>query len=372
MTWLDEARWNSMEVMNNPIFNSLQNEEKILVHWLCYITDRQRPFRQVWGKGGVIFSQIVKDYSSHSFKLFSKNSVNNFLDQYRKMNSKKTIKPYIYEDIEYASRYGADDKSINRTLTLLFHYEKNIVNFIEDQINIWLNEKEPLVNVAYSLDLLTYRNNISIDKANNILHSEELFKKGLSYWKKTRTSGHKRLWAALRDYRKPKSPFFKKLMDSLSPNIAKIWYSKIFDIDQIELPGDVWNERLNDNLLIHIAKNAGIAVKRRTNYKESPLIARLMYEKIKGVNPDYYPERLDVSFDFAPRMCNQCDEGRYKICPFGMGSLDLCYEDEGYSSGKYCPVQFSTCGYLNECDPTNCPIKKGIGKGLCNNMSRIR
>ena len=367
MTWLDEARWDNLPVIKNPSYEALPPEQRLLVHWLCYITDRQRPYRQVWDKGGQIFSTIVNDYTSKRFPILPEGTIKSFLNNYRDMKSDKKVKPFVSVDegksITYTPRYGSDLKSIIRTLTILLKYDKNFAQFIDKQIRLWKEEDEPLVHVAYALDLLTYRNKISIQKANELLTSKEKFQRNLKKW--NRTKGHKRLWAALRDYRKPGGLFFKDLKEALDPELASVWASDRFPLNQLELPGDIWNERMNKNLVINLAEKAGIEVKRRKNYKESPLIARLIYEKIKTKNSKYYPERLDVSFDFAPRMCDRCNEGMYKVCPFGEGSSKICYKEKENGEEKYCPVTLITCGYLKNCDPEGCPILEHIGKGLC-------
>ena len=79
-----------------------------------------------------------------------------------------------------------------------------------------------------------------------------------------------------------------------------------------------------------------------------------------GVNSKFYPEQLDISFDFTSRMCNNqfCD-----LCPFGKGSFKLCFE--GDNQEKSCPVSLFTCGYRSPCNSTDCPIVKGIGIETC-------
>ena len=59
--FLDNARWLSKENYNliNFFTTGLSDDEKLLTHWLCYITDRQMPFRRIWDIGGFIFSELV-------------------------------------------------------------------------------------------------------------------------------------------------------------------------------------------------------------------------------------------------------------------------------------------------------------------------
>ena len=61
ISWLDDARWKSPANYNflNFFKKDLKASEKILTHWLCYITDRQMPFALIWDKGGFVFSELV-------------------------------------------------------------------------------------------------------------------------------------------------------------------------------------------------------------------------------------------------------------------------------------------------------------------------
>lgn len=57
VAWLDEKRWNPSNIpfmmgdLDNDVFKTLSWQQQILVHWLCYITDRMRPFEEVWRDG---------------------------------------------------------------------------------------------------------------------------------------------------------------------------------------------------------------------------------------------------------------------------------------------------------------------------------
>ena len=64
VSWLDDMRWNTPENYNLINFSKdLTNCEKILTHWICYITDRQMPYAKVWDNGGYVFSELVYGYS---------------------------------------------------------------------------------------------------------------------------------------------------------------------------------------------------------------------------------------------------------------------------------------------------------------------
>lgn len=187
------------------------------------------------------------------------------------MNSTKKVKPFTMSikgrSITYAPRYGVDVKSINRTLTILLAYNKNFADLIGEQILLWKDDGESLVHVVCALDLPTYRHEISISEALKILRSKNEFQTYFKEWEETKTKGHKRLWAALRDYRKSKSVFCEYLKNALDPGLASLWNCNRFPLDQLELPGDIWNERMNKSLIIHLAEKAGIEVKREKAIK---------------------------------------------------------------------------------------------------------
>ena len=48
--FIDKARW--QKTANESLINyapvELSDDEKILVHWLCYITDRQTAWERIW------------------------------------------------------------------------------------------------------------------------------------------------------------------------------------------------------------------------------------------------------------------------------------------------------------------------------------
>ena len=64
ISWLDDKRWNLGDNYNFVKFfrDDLTNCEKILTHWVCYITDRQMPFEivglrvSVWVKTAYLMS----------------------------------------------------------------------------------------------------------------------------------------------------------------------------------------------------------------------------------------------------------------------------------------------------------------------------
>ena len=58
---LDDIRWSEEANYNliNYCCDDLTPSEKLLTHWLCYVTDRQMPFERIWNVGGYVISHLV-------------------------------------------------------------------------------------------------------------------------------------------------------------------------------------------------------------------------------------------------------------------------------------------------------------------------
>ncbi len=122
----------------------------------------------------------------------------------------------------------------------------------------------------------------------------------------------------------------------------------------LELPGDVWNnsDYIRKGLFSHLIIDG-----RKT--WDIPKTIREVYNYIASKRAlRFYPEQLDVSHDFVPRMC---DRDMCTVCPFGGGIKRVCQETQGL----YCPVALYSCGYIYECEPSACNLKKDRSKGYC-------
>jgi len=122
--------------------------------------------------------------------------------------------------IRYGIRFPDDLYSIARTLVILLDYEKNLMTFLSSKKDFWSDSEDKLRRMAYLLHLLTYRKgagkstrNFEDGKAKKFLKGITQNKKLLEidladydHWNEYSRFNSKRLWAALRDYVKPKSP----------------------------------------------------------------------------------------------------------------------------------------------------------------------
>lgn len=390
--WLDEVRWNDEEMKQTlipgRIYKDLGDSQKILVHWLTYITDQQRPYQDVWMKGGPIFAEIISDYVNKSDSSFS------ILKSFTNPSDKKggvdifTSKTQLIdgEQIKYTPRFGIHILSIAGTIYLLEQFNRNLIQYLSknwdfiDKVKQESYGDNRVSRIAYLLYLLTYK---GIEKGMVSLHrNENGIKKHMEIYSKRfiklladednleeefyrwseKERYHKRLWAALRDYLKPNSYFFGHFTRALeelgNQRFKQFVQNKGEIVDSLELPGDIWNLRF-------IKKLFGKDI-------SSPEDLRKQYENLKQIHDfgsRFFPEQFDVSFSFSPSMC---DEIMDDYCPFRAGSQvrKFCLHSMGIQkTNNLCPVAMITCGYRYYCRPEDCPIKDGIKENLCSGCS---
>jgi hypothetical protein len=363
ISWLDDRRWNTEDNYNFIHFfrDDLTNCEKIFTHWICYITDRQMPFEVVWDKGGYVFSELVYEYKRS--RLLPQQIIEKYYEKYNKVQFRFKSS----DNTTFASRYVTDDyQNILNTLEVLNYYERDFISFILNIIKRFKDKEDLLIRIACSLHLLTYQ--LDGKKANSeetlrILNDEQEYEKKLEYFKKNATLRKKRLWCCIRDYKKG---LYHKVFSEAIREIAGIEASRLISIwdslsmEQIELPGDVWNNNplFKNNLFAEILDIDNIP-----NSWGMPEIIRDIYKQVKdsGEINDFYPEQFDITFDFVPRMCSKklCN-----VCPFGDNGVDLiCIPTED----KYCPVALLSCGYFAKCvgEEEICILKEGVGEKIC-------
>lgn len=360
ISWLDDKRWNQVErpdIFAEKVIKAkeLQPAQKILIHWLIYITNRGKQADILWEKNTPKIKELVARYFADS--LLEKEEVKELCEKHEKENK--------------IGAFPADLESIKRTLILLLEYDKDIIGFITRKLPEW-KKKYPekfCARIAFSLYLLSYKNvgsfaksekwrrkkqdelNKEMEDVKDTLSDNDKFEKQFERWYGQRW--HKRIWAALRDYKKfisLKDIFINGVTDQTNKKIWKKDFNK-----QLELPGDIWNVRFFENCIRPIAEKMGI------RGRKAPEVVRNLWEKIRSKCPESYPEQFDISFDFAPRMC---EKNLCAICPFGSNGVKLiCIPTED----KYCPVALTCCGYVVKCsDKQNkCLLEEGIGKGTC-------
>lgn len=366
IAWLDSARWsteNQRTVVWGPPGLSSPSQD-VLVHWLTNITNIQRTWQYVWRIGQKIFVEIVKAFSTHDFDLSediadTRCEVTEFLDTFRGEQEPKKVRPFLHGEIEYRPRFPNQHNSIERTLTILAHrFDRNFVKFTGESIKKWSHSRRGMHYVARDLFFLTYSDY-------PLQRTLELFDGDADYprWEHYR---YKRLWAAVRDYRKARNYlhlFHQGLMEAFGRVVGEqlfdLWTTTdSFRVYLLELPGDIWNIEFLKRLVIPLAMRHGINIKKSWGASK---IAREIYDSIGS--KEIYPEQLDVSWDLS---AIACENGLCDICPFSKHNLEkVCLADVSGAKNRYCPIALAICQYRSICDPDNCPVAKKKGIGLC-------
>lgn len=375
VAWLDSARWSeeNQESLSLQAGISPSPSQEMLVHWLTYITDIQRPWQDVWNVGRIVFREIVKSYSVNNFQTSenindTKQKIRIFLDNFRRGQLKSgEVRAFRYGELEYTPRFPNQHDLIERTLTILaYHYKKDFLKFIGESIKRWGQNPEGLRHVAFDLYLLTY-SPLNLNNTVELLMNQDKKETLYSEWDRF---GYKRLWAALRDYRKATN-YLELFQQGLQETFGRKEGSRLYEIwtkgnnfglDLLELPGDVWNNNFMQRVVKPLTDNSGLLIKKSWG---ASYIAREIYNSMD--TKLFYPEQLDVSFDLSAKACENedCD-----LCPFSKYDLkDLCLSSTSAAGNIYCPIVLATCQYRMVCNPKNCPVVNYIGKGLCTQSS---
>ena len=170
--------------------------------------------------------------------------------------------------------------------------------------------------------------------------------------------GKKRLWCSIRDYLKSRD-FNNHLVAALgqiSLREGRRWCRDSIEkaaLAALELPCDVWNNNpiFRDGLF---SPHIGSLPKTW----DMPRTIREIHSKMGGQDAAFYPEQLDVTFDFVPRMC---DRLKCRHCIFGGGIHGVCHQQPDC----YCPVALAACGYFHLCRPNECAFKSNSLRRAC-------
>lgn len=395
---LDAIRWSYSPNYNliNYCDPVLTADEKILTHWLCYITDRQMPFMRIWNIGGYVLSHLVRAYSRSSDEVLGlvagyvmsvqrEGKVGIALEcPLENPNQRLKLQGITSGPLSFASRYVPEDiVLILRTLEILDRTsQRRFARYLSQVAPEQINIGEAVERWTAALDGLTYEAGCQVsalelpDKMRGVsekAHVEaEAFLRSPAEWvdqKRKRFipfGNRKRLWCSLRDYLK--SPEFNTLFVEALAEVgvrnAERWSCRNPELrsvlDRLELPGDTWNnnDTFRDGLFMPYIEN-----KRKTWDMPRTIreIYNLLIDDLKGT---FHPEQLDVTFDFVPRMC---ERQMCKVCPFGGGISQLCHG----KAGLLCPVPLVTCGYEHTCDPTNCSFKADSVQDFCRHWQAL-
>lgn len=401
--FIDKARWGNKDNYNliNFYRPDLQNDMKILTHWVCYITDRQMSFERVWDVGGFVFSEMVDqlkktkdldllnplcpeksffirrdDYTDKKSYRFSSEDDGKYL-----FVSHQTLKNneimLDYDFIKgtrpfFVSRYYPSDYlSILNTSCILKDYGFSFIRYVISILKKIPKQDDFLPRLLFGLYLLSYFE-IGQPKSADLIHFDrnlkraeerkqqieiilsdaKVFEQGFNYFQEDTIFRQKRAWCSLRDFLKSpefNSYFFAALRENGFNDIDM--FKARASLKYLELPGDVWNNNPTFRKCIT----------RGTVYEKSRLplakLLRKMFNENQQIISEGYPEQFDITFDFVPRMCkpNNCS-----ICPYGL----IYHEAEEFDKvcindrGKYCPVMLVSCNYKMDCLGDDCSLRQ--------------
>ena len=191
-----DKKRDSFEEFDHPCFKDMKSDEKILTHWITYVTDRMMKVKTaqkskgLWAKALPVFASWVKYYT----KTGNVEKLEKFWDQKNGFIS-------IDRQKKFKSRFPKKDKdSILRTLNILKNYNRSLTSFIIAQIERFKNKEDLVSRISCCLFLLTYENRVKKEDLEELFIDSEKFEKYYEEWKKEKTQNKKRLWAAFRDY----------------------------------------------------------------------------------------------------------------------------------------------------------------------------
>ncbi len=180
---LDKIRWgkNCEHLIDINYAHDMKSAEKILTHWLCYITDRQMPYQIIWNVGGFVFSDLIKQYESGVSvdSLLNPSSESSFFkgnitDGYSFISRERgdindailrRYKNYLNDDKQVVFKprfYPIDFFSIYFTLSILLDYDRSIIEYFSRIIeSVYsrgkkVNAKDYIESLAKGLDYLSF------------------------------------------------------------------------------------------------------------------------------------------------------------------------------------------------------------------------
>ena len=417
--FLDEARWqgyNNYDLPNYCTEHCLSESQKLLTHFLGYITDRQTPFRLIFEVGDFIFSDLAYYYSKgeNIDDLLKPDRQNSFFVEKSSEDNKKTLtksnpssndnkRHFVFKSrahagnnkilkdngfkskqrVYFASRFiPIDYVAIYCVLKNLAEYgDRDIVKYIQRIIRQDLPNENLLLRILYGLYLLGYKDLgtwviesgvnekscLSLTEINACANKmskriKTFLEKGEidPNFTKNEIFSAKRVLCYVRDLLK-----FQNVENAFANHFKKCLNDEdTFTIleDQLyllELPGDVWNN--NDKFYNCLFEGTDEEKKYKGKKKKVALnrLLRHIYE-IQGIK-NCYPEQFDVTFDFARNMCSKQNKGNCTYCPFEKDNSKIpdAFCLKGENEDNYCPFLLYACGYKTPCNKIkeHCPNK---------------
>lgn len=430
MHFLDGARWQKGKELFYPNFAYPNNadkaglsfDEKLLTHWLLYITDRQMPFRQIWDKGGFVFSEIARRFTSKKNISHLTDFSTNFAPvqgggygfqstvcygQVSDEQRKRLARYYSHEElqklreIEFKSRFYTDDYVCTLyTLSVLQSFKCSLTEYLAQVLtqvsSMKLGKKEDQVQyavwgMAYALHRLTYdvdftyqgkritsksneKDKIEIQEFLKAFQEKELGEEHCKRIQKEIFDDAQTFKKALDGFFKEKDKYTKMkrvwcaLRDYLKDpaycdDFQKALQSKGVDAGFLN---ELFDDRENHQKACRWIELPGDVWNENSEFRRcitkntDGKLGELLRALYDKISPKGYPEEFDTTFDFVPRMC---EAGRCDVCPFSektdAAKLNALCAD---NTNQYCPLVLLYCGYYYKCQgKENCSLQ-GIFK----------
>jgi hypothetical protein len=345
---LDELRFMdtiSWGILGKNIFSNprLKASTRLFLFWLCSIVDQFYGYVTVWTKGENAMLKLIEDCPQSFAKVDEK------IKNLRKDNKGNMIGDIFFNGTKFT--LVRDDYSrIRNTFDFLAQYDKPETSLDEKFVRV-LGEliagnqgESGILKTAYFLDGWIFSNTrISSDPILNELQG-------------FREKPRKRLWMFIMFLKRDpcvQNLFREALFEVYGNESGKALFSmwnddSKFNPKEIELPGDMWNQRLFKALLSELP----------TFLKQQP--KRTARELALRFNLS--PSVFDVTFEFGANKCKSMD---CSPCPFG--DNELCHQGKE----KLCSISKWLFPFYEKkadgivCQPDNCPITKDYGKNLC-------
>jgi len=416
--FLDKVRWihpNNYDEINYSHKGDLSPDEKLLTHWLCYISDKAMGYKRIWDVGGFVYSDLVHHFTQGEAiesLLFPNGDKSFFKKTNEKGDSYYFISRTVVDEKNLISKrystflnengnvlfvpryYPSDYVSIYYTLYTLNYlkcsFGEYIAKIISKAVGLSNNKdkhRDIMMCLFCGFYVLSYSNigrpissdlknlyklfatdnnneliklnknpEICADKISEWLKSEDFIEKAKNVYDKKRFE-RKRIWCCIRDYLKHtnyQKGFCDLMRNSLSSsNISDDTLKILFSGDMKNLLELPGDTWNNKTVFRHCL------LKGDAEESSGKAINKVLREKYDNNETDVYPEQFDVSFAFVPRMCNQ---GNCRYCPISddkdKGEIEkLC----SAIKGQYCPAILMYTGFFYECPgKKECKLKDFI------------
>ncbi len=345
---LDELRFKgtvNWDPLGRNIFGNprLKASTRLLLFWLCSIIDQFYGYVTIWTTGEKAMLKLLEGHP----RTFS--AVRQKIRNIRR-DGKGNVMGDIFTNGEKFALVRDDYRRIRNTFEFLTQYGGPDVGLDVKFVKV-LGElifgcygKNGVFKMAYFLDGWMFS------------HIPVLTDPSPAELQRFRDKPRKRLWMFMMLLRRDpavlnllKEALIEVYGGESGSVLFDTWSAQNkFDPKEIELPGDMWNQRLFKALLSELP--AFFKLKPKETARELAL------------KYDVSPSVFDVTFELG---ANKCRFMECSLCPFGDNALCHKGKENFCSIVDWLFPYYVKDDYGKICSPENCPIGKDLGKGMC-------